>query len=187
MEKDNQMEHKAISVAHKPLIVYIITALMIATSIIYFYVAYEDYQGLLQASSSSATNGKDEAAAAAAAADIAATRNEMSFFLIVAISYIPIAIWMLIVKHRSNIPYIISIVGSAALIVFYILTRVIDIPYIGLQTDVGAVDIATKVIQTAIVSISLFLVVSAILRKNRLENNQQIHIKEKIQWEKDRI
>jgi hypothetical protein len=186
MEKDNQMEHKAISVAHKPLIVYIITALMIATSIIYFYVAYEDYQGLLQASSSSATNGKDEAAAAAAA-DIAATRNEMSFFLIVAISYIPIAIWMLIVKHRSNIPYIISIVGSAALIVFYILTRVIDIPYIGLQTDVGAVDIATKVIQTAIVSISLFLVVSAILRKNRLENNQQIHMKEKIQWKKDRI
>jgi hypothetical protein len=186
MEKDNQMEHKAISVAHKPLIVYIITALMIATSIIYFYVAYEDYQGLLQASSSSATNGKDEAAAAATA-DIAATRNEMSFFLIVAISYIPIAIWMLIVKHRSNIPYIISIVGSAALIVFYILTRVIDIPYIGLQTDVGAVDIATKVIQTAIVSISLFLVVSAILRKNRLENNQQIHMKEKIQWKKDRI
>jgi hypothetical protein len=186
MEKDNQMEHKAISVAHKPLIVYIITALMIATSIIYFYVAYEDYQGLLQASSSSTKNGKDEAAAAAAA-DIAATRNEMSFFLIVAISYIPIAIWMLIVKHRSNIPYIISIVGSAALIVFYILTRVIDIPYIGLQTDVGAVDIATKVIQTAIVSISLFLVVSAILRKNRLENNQQIHMKEKIQWKKDRI
>ncbi len=176
MEKDNQMEHKAISVAHKPLIVYIITALMITTSIIYFYVAYEDYHGLLQASSSSSsssTDGKD-AAAAAAAADIAATRNEMSFFLIVAISYIPIAIWMLIVKHNSNIPYIISIVGSAALIVFYMLTRVIDIPYIGLQTDVGVVDIAAKVIQTAIVSISSFLVVSTILRKNRLENNQQI-------------
>ena len=192
MEKDNQMEHKAISVAHKPLIVYIITALMIATSIIYFYVAYEDYQGLLQASSSSSsssssTDGKDATAAAAAAADIAATRNEISFFLIVAISYIPIAIWMLIVKHNSNIPYIISIVGSAALIVFYILTRVIDIPYIGLQSDVGAVDIAAKVIQTAIVSISSFLVVSTILRKNRLENNQQIHKKEKIQWKKDGI
>jgi phosphatidylglycerophosphate synthase len=102
--------------AHKPLIVYIITALMIATSLLYFYVAYEDYQELLQTSST------------ASADDIQATRNEMTFFLIVAISYIPISIWMLKVKHSSKIPYVIAIVGSAALIVFYMLTRVIDIP-----------------------------------------------------------
>jgi phosphatidylglycerophosphate synthase len=117
MVKDNdQLEHKAITLAHKPLIVYIITALMIATSLLYFYVAYEDYQELLQTSST------------ASADDIQATRNEMTFFLIVAISYIPISIWMLKVKHSSKIPYVIAIVGSAALIVFYMLTRVIDIP-----------------------------------------------------------
>jgi signal transduction histidine kinase len=169
MVKDNnKIEHKAISLAHKPSIVYIITALMAATSLLYFYVAYEDYQELLQVSSSS--DSKD-AAAAAAADDTQATRNEMTFFLIVAISYIPISIWMLKVKHNSKIPYIISIVGSAALIVFYILTRVIDIPSIGLQTDVGTIDITTKIIQGAIVAISSFLVVSVILRRNRLENN----------------
>jgi glucan phosphoethanolaminetransferase (alkaline phosphatase superfamily) len=117
MVKDNdQLEHKAITLAHKPLIVYIITALMIATSLLYFYVAYEDYQELLQTSST------------ASADDIQATRNEMTFFLIVAISYIPISIWMLKVKHSSKIPYVIAIVGSAALIVFYMSTRVIDIP-----------------------------------------------------------
>ena len=168
MVKDNnQMEHKAITFAHKPLIVYIITALMIATSLLYFYVAYEDYQELVQSSASSNADSKD---AAASADDIQATRNEMTFFLIVAISYIPISIWMLKVRHSSKIPYIIAIVGSAALIVFYMLTRVIDIPSIGLQTDVGTTDITVKIIQGAIVAISSFLVVSTILRRNRLEN-----------------
>ncbi|MGN6630488.1 MAG: hypothetical protein ACTHKJ_11570, partial [Candidatus Nitrosocosmicus sp.] len=152
-----------------PLIVYIITALMVATSLLYFYVAYEDYQELLQSSSSSNSDSKD--AASSSAADIQATRNEMTFFLIVAISYIPISIWMLKVRHSSKIPYIIAIVGSAALIVFYMLTRVIDIPSIGLQTDVGTTDISVKIIQGAIVAISSFLVVSTILRRNRLENN----------------
>jgi hypothetical protein len=173
MTKDNnQMEHKAITLAHKPLIVYIITALMVATSLLYFYVAYEDYQELLQATSSSSADSKDSTAAAASSAeDIQATRNEMTFFLIVAISYIPISIWMLKVKHRSKIPYIIAIAGSAALIAFYILTRMMDIPSIGLQTDVGTTDIAVKIIQGAIVAISSFLVVSTILRRNRLENN----------------
>ncbi len=168
MVKDNKMEHKAITLAHKPLIVYIITALMVATSLLYFYVSYEDYQELLQTSTPSSADSKD--AAASAAEDIAATRNEMTFFLIVAISYIPISIWMLKVKHSSKMPYIIAIVGSAALIVFYVLTRVIDIPSIGLQTDVGTTDIAVKIIQGAIVAISSFLIVSVILRRKRLEN-----------------
>ena len=172
MVKDNnQMEHKAITLAHKPLIVYVITALMVATSLLYFYVAYEDYQELLQSSAAANADSKD--AAAASAEDIAATRNEMTFFLIVAISYIPISIWMLKVKHSSKIPYIIAIVGSAALLVFYILTRAVDIPSIGLQSDVGTTDIAVKIIQAAIVAISSFLVVSVILRRNRLENNPE--------------
>ena len=158
MDKDKQREHKVIILAHKSLIVYVVTALMITTSMIYFYLAYEDYQQLLHSSSASAD-------------DIQSTRNEMIFFLVVAISYIPIAIWMLKVKHSSKIPYIIAIVGSAGLIVFYILTRVIDIPSIGLQTDVGTTDIATKIIQGAIVAISSFLVVSIILRRKRLGNS----------------
>jgi hypothetical protein len=57
MVKDNnQIGHKAIALARKPLIVYIITALMVATSLLYLYVAYEDYQELLQSSSSSSSS-----------------------------------------------------------------------------------------------------------------------------------
>ena len=179
VKDNNQIEHKAISLAHKPSIVYIVTALMIATSIIYFYLAYEDYQQLLQSSSTSTADNKDAAAAAASADDIQATKNEMTFFLIVAICYIPIAVWMLKVKHNSKIPYVIAIIDSAALIVFYILTRVIDIPSIGLQTDVGTVDITTKIVQGAIVAISSFLIASVIIRRKRLENNPTNQYKDK--------
>ncbi|HXT83971.1 MAG TPA: hypothetical protein VN704_06525 [Verrucomicrobiae bacterium] len=64
---------------------------------------------------------------------------------------------------------LISIVGSAALIVFYILTRVIDIPTIGLQTDIGMPDILAKTLQGIIIAISSFLIVSMMIRKNKLE------------------
>ncbi|MGN6628992.1 MAG: hypothetical protein ACTHKJ_03850, partial [Candidatus Nitrosocosmicus sp.] len=90
-----------------------------------------------------------------------------------------IAIWMLKVKHKCKTPYIIAIVGSAALIVFYILTRVIDLHSIGLQTDVGTTDITVKIIQGVIVAISSFLVVSVILRRKRLENNPTNQYKDK--------
>lgn len=180
MNKNKLMEHKAITLAHKPLIVYIITALMISTSIIYFYLAYQNYSELSQTTSS--TDSKD-------AADILATRNEMTFFLIVAISYIPIAIWMLKVKHNNKIPYIIAIVGSAALIIFYILTRLIDIPSIGLQTDVGVIDITAKTMQAGIVSISSFLIISVMIRRNWLEKSPAREVskrKESREWTKDR-
>ncbi len=95
----------------------------------------------------------------------------MTFFLVVTITYIPIAIWILNVKHKSKIPFIIAIAGSATLVVFYVLTRVIDIPSIGLQTDVGTIDVVTQIIQATIVTISSFLIVSIIIRK-RLVNNQ---------------
>jgi hypothetical protein len=145
---------------HKSIIVYVITALMFSVSIIYFVVAYEDYKQISQANPS---NNKD-------AADIASTNNEMSFFLIVDIAYIPIAIWMLKVKHYNKIPYIIAIIGSAALFIFYILTRTINIPSIGLQSDVGAIDTISKVMQGLIISIAAFLTVCEIRIKQLNQN-----------------
>jgi hypothetical protein len=145
---------------HKSIIVYAITALMFSVSIIYFVVAYEDYQQISQ------TNPSDNKAAA----DIASTKNEMSFFLMVGIAYIPIAIWMLKVKHNNKIPYIVAIIGSAALIIFYMLTRTINIPSVGLQSDVGIIDIIAKVMQGLIISIAAFLTVYEIRIKHLNQN-----------------
>ena len=59
--------------------------------------------------------------------------------------------------HHSKVPYVVAIIGSAALIVFYIATRTINLPNIGLQSDVGSTDIACKVLQGAISAGSLII------------------------------
>jgi hypothetical protein len=139
------------------LVVYIDTALMLVTSIIYFIVAFQDHTQLLQSSSSSSN-----------VEDILATRNEMIFFMIGGIAYIPVGIWMLIAKYGNILPYSIAIAGSAALIVFYILTRTINIPSIGLQTDVGTIDITAKILQGAIVFMSVYIVKHVKYAKHQL-------------------
>lgn len=142
------MLNKTITKKNASIIVYVITALMLSASFIYFVVALQDYKEILQANPS---DSKD-------ASDIAATKNEMSFFLVVGIAYIPVAIWMLKIKHKNKVPYIIAIIGSIALILLYALTRTVNLPSIGLQSDIGMIDIAAKVIQGGIVSISIFLI-----------------------------
>ena len=85
----------------------------------------------------------------------------MIFFLVVAIAYILVAIWMLKAKYGNKIPYTMGLIGSGALIIFYILTRTINIPSIGLQTDIGTMDIVTKVLQGVIIFLSAYIMKSA--------------------------
>lgn len=136
-------------------IVYILGALMLSTAVMYLITASQDYIELSQSASSSATSQinsiKD------ALTDIMGTTNEMIFFMIVGVGYIPVGFWIVKRKHDSKLPYILAIIGSAALIVFYIATRTVNIPTIGLQTDIGSIDIAVKVLQSVIIVGSLFV------------------------------
>lgn len=81
------------------------------------------------------------------------------FFLIIAIVYVPIGIWM-IKKEHSNKPHIIAFGGSFSLILFYILSRMMTLPLVGIQTDVGIIDMTTKVFQVLIVVGSFSLVIT---------------------------
>ena len=67
------------------------------------------------------------------AQDIMATTNEMIFFIIIGLGYTAVGIYIVEKKcNRNKIPYIMTIIGSLALIIFYILTRTINIPTIGI-------------------------------------------------------
>ena len=81
----------------------------------------------------------------------------MIFFMIVGIAYTLVGFWMIKRKYHSKIPYIVAITGSAALIVFYIVTRTVNLPTIGLQTDIGIIDTVSKILQAAIIVGSLFV------------------------------
>jgi heme exporter protein D len=48
------------------------------------------------------------------------------------------------------------------------LTRTINIPSIGIQDDVGVTDVLTKVMQAAIVALSVYILVSLTKRKKAL-------------------
>ena len=141
----------------KTTIVYITAALMLLTGAIYFYVASQDYADISQSAHLS-TGAKN-------AQDIMATTNEMIFFIIIGLGYIAVGIYTLENTYRNKIPYIMAIVGSSALILFYILTRTINIPSIGIQDDIGATDVLTKVMQAAIVALSIYILVSLTKRK----------------------
>ncbi len=130
-----------------------IGALMLSTAVLYLIAASQDYIGLAESLSSSASsqiNSRDRLD------DIMGTTNEMIFFMIVGVAYIPVGFWIVKRKYQSKVPYILAITGSATLIVFYIATRIVSIPTVGLQTDVGSIDIAVKVLQSAIIVGSLF-------------------------------
>ncbi|HEY7083005.1 MAG TPA: hypothetical protein VH500_25205 [Nitrososphaeraceae archaeon] len=160
MEKYNNTR-TVLSVSNKSaILVYIVAALTISTATIYFIAASQDYSDLLQSVSTLSSNSnhnnndgnKDDAA------DAVSTTNEMIFFIIVGIIYIAAGIWMLENKYYSKIPYVIAAVGSIALIAFYIATRTINIPTIGIQDDVGTIDILSKALQAAIAGLSIYIV-----------------------------
>src|SRR5215472_1604723 len=144
------MKGKTITATSLSTIVYIVTALMLSTAVIYFVVASQTYFELSKLASQSSID-KD------ALSEIMGITNELIFFTIVGIAYILVGFWILTRKYHSKLPYIAAIAGSAVLIVFYIATRTVNLPTIGLETDIGIIDTVSKILQVAIIVGSLFV------------------------------
>ena len=115
---------------------YIASSLMILTGGIYFLAAYFESAGF-----------NTEFAA----------QVETMFFTTAGILYFPVGIWMIKNGSNSQAPYVLAIVGSVALIGLYTASRMISLPLVGKQDDFGILDISTKVLQVAIIVISIIL------------------------------
>lgn len=147
----------------------VLAAIMLATGVLYLSVAtteYKDHQQEAQAATQEHENegGERESVENERAASPEQSESsgfgdmgEIIFFTIVGAAYIPIGLWMIKSKDISRKPYLIALIGSAALIAFYVATRTINIPMIGLQDDVGVPDITAKALQGAIVAIAGFM------------------------------
>lgn len=86
---------------------------------------------------------------------------ETMFFATAGILYFPFGIWMLKSKFASRAPYIISLIGSVALIVLYIASRNVNLPVVGQQEDIGITDLASKILQVGIIAICSILLVKS--------------------------
>jgi hypothetical protein len=155
-------------------VAYVLAALMLSTAIIYFVAAVEESAESAEGEVSEQTTStkdrdfdNDEAPSAATSTgadqdetggDALATQVQTAFFAIVGLGYTSIGIWMLKDKGRTNAPYIIAIVGSISIIGLYVASRTIDLPIVGLQDDVGTIDILSKVLQVGIVVLAAYIV-----------------------------
>ncbi len=125
--------------------ILVATVLALANSGIYFFTAYSQMQESSDAES----------------------QIQTMLFTTAAVSYLPLGVWMIKNKLHSRAPYVIASLLSVALIGLYITSRTVNLPVVGIQEDVGAVDILCKVTQGGIVVVSLLLLRN--WQKERLE------------------
>jgi hypothetical protein len=128
--------------------IYAVTIMMLSTGIIYFVAASETVSEISTDSSAYV---------------------EMTLFVVSGCAYIGVGLWM--TKSKGNrIPYMVAIVGSLALIGLYILSRTISLPIVGLQEDIGTIDVLSKVLQIGIVAGSVYLLKQN--KRHELINNE---------------
>lgn len=116
-------------------LILIITILAFSNSGIYFVTAYSQIQE---------------------SSDLPSQVQTM-LFATAAIVYLPLGIWIMKNNRQSRTPYIVASLISIALIGLYVLSRTVSLPLVGIQEDVGIVDILAKITQGSIVVISLLL------------------------------
>jgi len=163
---------------HKTILAQTLTALIVFTAAIYFVAAVEESQEEEEANAQvneqeAASSGDSENQAPVNSAanqeeqaeggegeggDALATQVQIAFFTIAGLGYAGVGIWMFKDKGKTNAPYVIAVVGSIAMIGIYVASRTIDLPIVGLQEDVGAIDILTKVLQVGIVGLGAYMI-----------------------------
>jgi len=113
----------------------VIAGLMIATSVVYFVETFEELfeeQDMIKG----------------------------PFFLIVAVSYIPAAVWMM--KSKNTMPLVIALAGNIGLIALYAVTRTDMAISLGLEAGtIGHMGMVSKILQIGIVLGSVMILLQS--------------------------
>lgn len=128
------------------IIVYILVAVTLSTSIIYFILAYNEYTSLI------------EFAAEGLEGEIPELQIEIALFAGSGIIYLGLVGWILVKKLQSILPYPILIIISMILIVTYAASRTVGVPIIGVEFYIGKYDMITKVLQGIMIAVSGYLI-----------------------------
>jgi hypothetical protein len=128
------------------LLIYILAAVVLSTSIIYFILASNEYKSLVEF----AAEGLD--------GEISELQIEIALFTGSAIIYVGLLGWILVKKLKSILPYSILIVLSIILIITYAASRTVGVPVIGIEFYIGKYDMITKVLQGVIIALSGYLI-----------------------------
>jgi hypothetical protein len=144
----------------------IVAGLLITIGAIYLYSAYQE--PIEAAEESETEEGGGGLTTSNSGLDIG-TELQTAFFAIAGVASLGVAAWILITRKKiTKPPYIAAAAGSAFLIVFYIISRTVELPIVGIQSDVGDLDIVCKVLQAAVIGLSVY----AISVSRRKENEK---------------
>jgi hypothetical protein len=128
------------------IMMYVLLAFMLATAIVYFMVASQEYSDLLEFQQVGIEGETQE------------KQIEMTLFIGSGITYIGLFAWLLGAKLRNIIPYIAVAGVSVILIATYIASRTVGVPFVGVEYYVGKLDMVSKVLQAIIIGLSVYLI-----------------------------
>jgi hypothetical protein len=143
------------------IMMYVLLAFMLATAIVYFLVASQEYSDLLEFQEVGIDGETQE------------KQIEMTLFIGSGITYIGLFAWILGAKLRSITPYVVVAGVSVILIVTYIASRTVGVPIVGVEYYVGKLDMVSKVLQVIIIGLSLYLALST----RKVKVKESIHKK----------
>ena len=83
---------------------------------------------------------------------------EISVFVGASLIYLGLVVWVLKSRLKNKNPYMVSAVFSIIMIGIYIASRTIGVPVVGVEYDVGKIDIVSKILQAAIIGIAGYLI-----------------------------
>ena len=123
----------------------IFCGLLLSVAIVYFLVATQEYDDLLDYLGAGIKGETQE------------KQIEMSLFISTGIFYIIMLIWIIKPKNKRSVPYFLSFVISVMMICIYVASRTVGVPPIGIEYYVGKLDVLTKTLQVFIIGISVYL------------------------------
>lgn len=122
--------------------------LLVATSAVCFVSAYNEPIEAAEESRGESDGTLD-----------AGTQVQTAFFAIAGAANVGAGAWIIAVRKKAvQAPYVVAAAGSAILIDLYIASRTVSLPVVGMQDDVGAADIASKVLQGATISLAAYAI-----------------------------
>lgn len=125
------------------IIVYILCGILAVTGIVYFLVAYGEYEDWVELLSFGIQDETTE------------KQVEISLFVISGLIYFGIVIWLVKTRFIKKSPYIAAILVSVVLILTYIASRTVGVPIVGVEYYVGKLDMISKILQVVVIALSV--------------------------------
>jgi hypothetical protein len=131
---------------NQKIVVYSLSVVLVSIGVVYCLVAASEYQDFKELTDMGIEG------------ETAEKQFEMTFFTATGIINFGLGIWVLRSRRRQVLPYLVSGVVSAGLIVIYVASRTVGVPIVGVEYYIGRLDMISKILQVIAIALSGFAI-----------------------------